>query len=226
MKKRIKIQGFLIFLAVITTILLSKFPFPYWKKEPLDEFLDAVGIVLVLFGFLFRIAARGYKEEESHSGQRLIKDGPYVLIRNPMYFGTFMIGMGIILVLFASWVVAIFLIIFFSIYIPQVKREEKELYKRFGEEYRNYCKITPKYFPNPRCLLNIRNCMSLKFAWIKKELSSLITVITGILIIEIWEDIKLFGRKEFLGELLELILIIVSFSIIVILVLGRAPSKE
>jgi hypothetical protein len=68
--------------------------------------------------------------------------------------------------------------------------------------------------------------MSLKFAWIKKELSSLITVITGILIIEIWEDIKLFGRKEFLGELLELILIIVSFSIIVILVLGRAPSKE
>lgn len=94
MKKRIKIQGFLIFLATLATISLSKFVFPHWKKEPWDEFLDVVGIGLVLFGFLFRITARGYKQEKSYNGKLLVKDGPYAMVRNPMYFGTFMIGTG------------------------------------------------------------------------------------------------------------------------------------
>lgn len=223
MKRRIRIQGFLIFLVVTISILLSKFLFPHWKKEALDEFLDAVGIGIVLFGLLFRIAARGYKAEISPDGKHLITDGLYALMRHPMYFGTLLIGLGIILVLFEWWAFPLFLIIFLLIYIPQIHREEDRLLRCFGEEYRAYCEKTPKYFPYFLGLfkVSLRDYLFFKWSWIKKELPSLIGVIGGIVTIEIWEDIKLFGYQEYTKELLELSLIVFSFIIIIILFYER-----
>lgn len=216
MKKRIKIQGFLIFLAVTLTILLSKFLFPRWKQQALDEFLDALGIGLVLFGFLFRIAARGYKAEVSNEGKTLIKDGLYALMRHPMYFGTLLIGAGIVLVLFQWWVFLLFLIVFLLIYIPQINREETTLHRRFGEEYKNYCKRTPLYFPNISVLFkaDLREYLFLKWSWIKKELPSCIGVTGLIIAIEAREDVRSFGYSEYAKELLELSFIVIFFIII------------
>lgn len=219
MKKRIGLQGFLLFLSITVTFLLSKFIFPSWKEEALDEFLDAVGIGLVLFGFLFRICARGYKAEKSHQGESLITDGPYSLTRNPMYFGTLLIGTGIITVLFELWAFFIFFAVFLLIYIPQINKEENILYGRFGEEYRNYCKAAPKYFPNLFGLLkaDLRDNLFLKWPWIKKEIPSLTGVIVVIILAEIWEDVRSFGRGEYIKELLEFFLIIAFFTVISVL---------
>jgi len=221
MKRRIGIQGFLIFLAILLLLLFSKLIFPSWKREPLDEFFDAIGIILVLSGFLLRIIARGYKEEKSQQSKELVKDGPYALIRHPMYFGTLLIGAGIIAALFEFWVFFVFLIIYLLIYLPQINREEKILLKRFGQEYLSYCKSTPKYFPN--IFLSFREHLPLRLSWIKKELPSLIVVIGAILVIEVWEDIRLFGYLEFYKELTELFSIIFAFIIMVIFLL---PSKR
>jgi len=223
MKKRIKIQDALIFIAVILLILLTKFVIPDWKKEPLEELLDTLGIVFVLFGFLLRIVARGYKEEMSQGGNRLVTNGPYCLMRNPMYFGTLLIGIGITSVLLKLWSVPIFLIICLFIYLPQINREEKILLKRFGEDYKNYCKFSPKYFPNIRRLLNLKAYVpSLKFSWIKKEFFSLILTVIAIFIIEIWQDVALFGFRELFDEFLELSLVIMVFIVtIIIFVYGK-----
>lgn len=215
MKKRIKVQGVLIFLAILATISLSKSLFPYWKKEPQDEILDVLGIGFVLFGFLFRVSARGYKGEKSPDGKILIKDGPYGLIRNPMYFGTLLIGTGITFVIFQLWTLLLFWLIFLLIYVQQIKKEENVLSKRFAEEYSNYAKTVPKYLPYINNLLDIRKYIFLKLSWIKKELISLVLVISGIIAVEVWEDVSLFGYKEFIKEPLELLLIIVSFLIII-----------
>jgi protein-S-isoprenylcysteine O-methyltransferase Ste14 len=198
------------------SILLSKFLFPHWKKEALDEFLDALGIGIVLFGFLFRIAARGYKAEMAPFGKRLIRGGLYGLVRHPMYFGTLLIGLGIVLVLFKWWVFLLFFLTFLLIYIPQIHREEDKLYKRFGNEYQNYRERTPKYFPDIFGLFKIDlwDYLFFKWSWLKKEIPSLILVTGGIIAIEIWEDIRLFGHEEFIKELLELSLIIAFFVII------------
>jgi len=217
MKKRIAIQGALIFFVTVGSILLSKVLLSSYRKGPVDEFLDAVGIVLTLFGFLLRISARGYKEEKSHQGRILVKDGPYSLLRNPMYFGTLMIATGIIFVLFELWTFPLFLIIFLSIYIPQIRKEEEMLSNRFDQDYRNYCKTTPKYFPKIHHLLNPRAYLSIKLHWIKNELSSLAAVITAIMAIEIWQDFKLYGYREIFKELLGLCAIILFFVLLVIL---------
>ncbi|MCM8773934.1 MAG: isoprenylcysteine carboxylmethyltransferase family protein [Candidatus Omnitrophica bacterium] len=213
MKIRIRIQGFLTLLSIVITILLSKVIFPYWKSEPADEFSDALGIIFILFGFLFRVSARGYKEEKSQQGKILVKDGPYYLIRHPMYFGTLLIGMGIIAVLFKFWVLPVFLIIYVLIYFPQINREEKVLIKKFGQEYIHYCKTTPKYFP--KVILNFKQYFILRLSWIKKELPSLIAVVGLIMVIEIWQEVKLFGYKDFLKETFELLAIILSLLILI-----------
>ncbi len=223
MKKRIKIQGFLLFLAVTISILLSKFLFHQWKYEATDEFLDALGIGVACFGFLFRVAARGYKAERSSQGQLLVKDGPYGLMRNPMYFGTLLIGIGIVLLLFQWWVLLLFLLVFLLIYSPQVNREENKLSQQFGDEYLLYAKRTPKYFPSVVKLLkmNLGEHLFFKWPWIKKELPSLIATITIIIAIETREDARLFGYHEYRKELLELFLIIVFFMVIFVLFYER-----
>jgi protein-S-isoprenylcysteine O-methyltransferase Ste14 len=225
MKKRIRIQGMLIVFAMITIVLLHRFLPPHWKKERPDEFLDVLGIGIILAGFVFRISARGYKEEKSLSGKKLITDGPYTLMRNPMYFGSLMIGTGFITVLVEWWGLLVFLCIFLLIYIPQVKKEEAVLVERFGQKYKDYCKETPRYFPKVQYLLSLRKYLPLKLSWLKKELPSLAAAITCLIVIEIWEDVTLFGSQELFREALELILTTAAFAFIIVL-LFRTKEKQ
>jgi protein-S-isoprenylcysteine O-methyltransferase Ste14 len=215
MKPRIRIQGISIFLATLAAIFLSKFLFPQWKKEGVDELLDILGIGIVFFGFLIRIAARGHKAEVSWNGRSLMSDGLYGLVRHPMYFGTLLIGLGTVFILFQWWVFLIFLFVFFAIYSPQVRKEEAALVKLFGEEYKLYCRKTPKYFPNMNFFkLSPAAYLFFKWDWIKKELPSLAATCLIIIALETWQDIRILGRNEFLKESLEFLLVAIFFIVI------------
>ena len=183
------------FLGLGAIVLLSNSAFPHERQPVLDGMLNAVGMGLILFGFLFRISARGYKEENTSNGNALVKDGPYAVIRNPMYFGTFIIGAGVVVMLLEPWFFFLFAAVFFMIYIPQMKKEERVLSERFGQEYKDYCKLTPKYFPRFDYLIRLNQYVSLKPFWIKKEINSLVTTIAVVLLIEIWEHARLLWLK-------------------------------
>jgi len=195
MKIRIKIQGGMMFLGLGAVILFSKFVFHYQRQPVLDGMLNALGMGLILFGFLFRISARGYKEENTSNGNALVKDGPYAIIRNPMYFGTFMIGVGVVTMLLKPWVLLLFTGAFLLIYAPQMRKEEKALLEKFGQGYKEYCKTTPKYFPRADYLLRLSKYISLKSFWVKKEMAPFITTVTVVILIEIWKYARLCWRK-------------------------------
>lgn len=183
MKKRIRIQGLLIFISFALAIFLYKILLAQWQGRLLDKLCDALGIALVLSGFLFRISARGYKEEKSSQGRNLVTDGPYAAVRNPMYFGTLLIGTGVIFTLLQLWVIFPFIIIFLLIYIPQIKKEEAILLKTFKEEYEAYSQNTPRCFPRLKNLLSLPGRLCLKLSWVKKESISLVLTLIGILAI-------------------------------------------
>jgi len=207
----------LIFFAIVAVFVLYAFVFPRWRNEKLDEILDFLGIGIILFGFLLRISARGYKEDNSLSSNKLVTGGPYALMRNPMYFGTLLIGTGFVITLVEWWALLLFLFIFFWIYIPEVNKEEAVLEHNFGQEYIDYCKITPRYLPRLDYLLSIRKYLPLKLTWIKKELFSLIGTLVCVVIIEVWQDVILFGGDELVKETQELILTIILFIFIILL---------
>lgn len=183
MKKRIAVQGSLVSSAVILSVLLFRF-----MISAENIFLDSAGAALIFLGFLFRIMARGYKSDNSNNGEVLVRTGPYSLVRNPMYLGTFLVGAGIIVLLFKWWVFFIFLAFFLIIYVPQVKKEEIHLISRFGAEYSEYCRMTPRFFPKPAQLLkrDPKSYMVFKRIWAKKELVSMALTILVVTAAEIW----------------------------------------
>jgi len=82
--------------------------------------------------------------------KRFVVRGPYRYVRNPMIISVLFMLLAEAL-LFQSWPVALWMIIFFianSIYFPLM--EEKGLEKRFGNDYREYKDHVPRWIPRVR----------------------------------------------------------------------------
>jgi protein-S-isoprenylcysteine O-methyltransferase Ste14 len=81
---------------------------------------------------------------------RLVVQGPYRRVRNPMITGVGTILAGEAL-FFRSWGIAILLALFAlvnAIYFPLV--EEPGLRRRFGADYEEYCARVPRWLPRVR----------------------------------------------------------------------------
>lgn len=80
---------------------------------------------------------------------RLATQGPYAMVRNPLYVGNFLgvVGFGLAVEI---PVLALGLgIAFLALYPAVVLREEARLAGIFGDEYRSYCARTPRWLPKP-----------------------------------------------------------------------------
>lgn len=226
MKKRLKINGLLMFLATCLVLLFPKF---FLRRDSLDavnDLSEVFGFALVLFGLLLRISARGYKSESSGEGSALVDGGPYKLVRNPMYLGIMMIGLGVVFVLFKWWLSAVFIVIFTARYILLIFKEEKRLVRQFGRNYQEYMKATPRILPGINSVLkqDIKEVLPLKLSWVKKEIGSVIGFIVGILLIESWEDIFAGGFRIYSKELTAFILIIGLFIILAFYLSGNGKK--
>ena len=77
----------------------------------------------------------------------LVTGGPYAWMRNPLYAGNGVMGLGWALMAGWRWEAA-FAVIYFALYsLCIIPFEEKFLAERFGDEYASYKKNTPSLFP-------------------------------------------------------------------------------
>jgi len=213
MKKRLKINGFIMFLVIT---LIALFPKAFFRKVDVylsDGAAEVFGIAFILLGQIFRASARGFKSEYSRQGHALIQGGPYALVRNPMYLGILLIGLGVVLVLFKWWTVFIFLLVFTTRYMLLIFKEEKNLMILFPKIYRDYCKKVPRILPLPKALLtqDISEYLPLRFSWLKKEIGSILAVLLITIFAESFEEIKSQGMRIYIGETLEIALVITLF---------------
>lgn len=110
----------------------------------------AVGLVLVVLGQLWRFWAAGsigrYRGEEV-GAQRLATWGPYALMRNPLYFGNGLIGLGWG-IMAGPWAALAFAVGFLLLYVLVIiPYEEAFLLEKFGASYRDYQAATGAFFP-------------------------------------------------------------------------------
>ncbi|MCX5709373.1 MAG: isoprenylcysteine carboxylmethyltransferase family protein [Candidatus Omnitrophica bacterium] len=196
MKKRIKLHGSLIFLAILSLVIFPE----YLLIAPRGVWVNIICALAIIWGYFIRICSRGLKSELNPDGHTLVTIGPYKVTRNPMYFGTFVIGLGVSFMLFRWWVTPVFFAVYLAIYLPLIKGEEKALSERFPNTFKGYCRNTNKFFPK-----NMIFDLPVKPAWIKKELfSSLAPVIFLIAAIQAWADYKFFGLVRYQERLLTL----------------------
>ncbi len=102
------------------------------------------GSLVALAGLGLRAYAAGHLDKD----QRLATGGPYAYTRNPLYLGSLLIGFGLVLA-GAQWVLgAAFAFFFLIVYLPVMRREERNLRRRFGREYEEYAAAVPLFFPS------------------------------------------------------------------------------
>lgn len=84
---------------------------------------------------------------------RLVTTGPYAYVRNPMLTGVFALLLGFGVLLGSASLLVVFTPLFIMVNVWELKViEEPELIKRLGEDYIEYRKRTPMFFPNFRIL--------------------------------------------------------------------------
>ncbi len=109
--------------------------------------LLVLGFILMYWTLIFFFRERG-TPFPLNPPRNLITTGPYAVSRNPMLFGWFIsfFGIGLLLGSIALFLIATpLLIAIFTTFITRI--EEPELQMRFGEEYIEYTKRVPRFFP-------------------------------------------------------------------------------
>jgi len=212
MKKRIRINGAIIFISLLLAII---FPAKLLRltNSTADTLMETFGMALILFGLLLRIVSRGFKAEHSRGGNNLVLGGPYILVRNPMYLGIFCAAIGVVLSLFHWWVLLIFSVFFINRYLPLIFQEEKLLTKNFGQQYVNYQKKVPRLLPHLSAIINrnVLNYLPLKLSWIKREKASVFILPIGTLAVKYWVNVRYFNFFFFLPHFINLLGVISVF---------------
>ena len=78
-----------------------------------------------------------------------VTQGPYRILRHPIYFGGFMtlLGMGIAS---ASWVILLCALLWIAFFCIVVPTEEHFLLEKYGKAYREYMNRTPRWIGIPK----------------------------------------------------------------------------
>jgi protein-S-isoprenylcysteine O-methyltransferase Ste14 len=103
----------------------------------------AVGGAIALIGLGVRAWAAGHIRKNV----ALATTGPYAFTRNPLYLGSFLLGLGFTIAA-GRWVLALlFGALFFGIYLPVMRVEANDLAQAFGDYYRRYAAAVPLFLP-------------------------------------------------------------------------------
>lgn len=113
-----------------------------WLARPTPSSIVG-GAAIAIIGLLIRAAAAGHLRKQ----EVLTTTGPYAYTRNPLYFGSFILILGVS-VLAHSWLAALFLCGYFALFYSVVmRREERELFQQHGTAFEQYARAVPLFFP-------------------------------------------------------------------------------
>ena len=103
----------------------------------------AIGAVVSVLGLLVRAWAAGHIRKNS----ALATSGPYAFTRNPLYLGSFLLGLGFTIAS-GFWPLGIvFALLFLGIYFPVMRVESGTLAELFGKSFEDYARQVPLFFP-------------------------------------------------------------------------------
>lgn len=105
-----------------------------------------IGFFMILAGTAFRGWASGFILKD----RNLAKEGPYALTRNPVYFGSFIIGFGIAIAGNNIYSYLIFITYFLTFYPYIMVVEHRRMRQRFGKEFEEWAEDSHVFFPRIR----------------------------------------------------------------------------
>lgn len=173
----------LIRITLTGVLVLLAFSDSHWRHSgayltlifPMGIFLAAIGAMGRLWCSVF---ISGYKTNS------LITAGPYAMCRNPLYFFSLIGVVGVALDT-ETLILPLLLFAGFVLYYPSVVLgEERRLASIHGQDYAEYCRRTPRFFPSLKALAEPEE-YTVRPAIIRKSFIDAIWFVWGIAVIEL-----------------------------------------
>ena len=168
--KRVQLSGAL---AVGTVLAMVILPATWPHGTPVHQGLRAVASVLIGLAALGRLYATAFLG--GFKNQTLITQGPFSVMRNPLYFFSFVGVCGVALATAQIVLMVAVPVLFLLLMHRLMQREEGFLREKFGEAYQVYCAKTPRFLPRlslyqapetmPMCPQYLRNALKDAVWW-------------------------------------------------------------
>ncbi len=113
------------------------------SEEVLISGIILMTIGLTLYFSTVKLLLKGLKET------KLVSTGAYRLCQNPLYSTFVLFIIPALSLMLNSWLILTTSMAGYILFRVFVKYEYRELESFFGEEYLNYKRRTPEFFPNP-----------------------------------------------------------------------------
>src|SRR4051794_28453708 len=115
--------------------------FVVFARPTLLSLLIGGGVALV--GLLIRAWSSGHIRKASV----LAVTGPYAFTRNPLYLGSFVMGLGFTIAAGVWWLALVFALLFLGIYLPVMRVEADDIRAIFGTDFDEYKQHVPLLVP-------------------------------------------------------------------------------
>lgn len=134
--------------------VIIRLPPEYLSKFLLDvlELIGLAFLIIASFGRVWCLTYSGGKKNK-----QLVVQGPYSMMRNPLYVFSFIGVIGLGLAVRNPLLAAMLGVIFVIYYSFVVRKEERKLISIFGDDYKKYMERVPRWFPNFRLFIEPDN---------------------------------------------------------------------
>ena len=121
----------------------------HWNALPAS--IRVIALIGITGGLFLRAWAAAHAGNHTRSSTieagKLASSGPYSRVRNPIYLGNFILGVGMVALLGDPWLIPLHLITFAVLYATIIPAEEQFLAREFGSAYQAYVANVPRLFP-------------------------------------------------------------------------------
>lgn len=124
------------------------------EAEPYETiWLIGCGITS-LMGIMVRCLVIGYvpsdtsgRNTKAQRASQINTKGIYATVRHPLYFGNFLMILGVALITKVAWFIGLLCVLYFLYYERIMLAEEAFLRNKFGDSYDKWASVTPAFIP-------------------------------------------------------------------------------
>lgn len=207
-----------LFPVVLVALFVAFRPVYPRGSEPLDNWVDLLGLTVAVAGQCLRFAVIGYayikrggKNKQVYA-EKLVTEGFFRHSRNPLYLGNLLVLLGLFIIHNNPWVYVLGFAFFLFAYSAIVAAEEEYLREKFGAEYEEYCRRVNRWLPDFRGLR--RSIEGMRFTWrrvVTKEYGSTFAWCAGALLL-LAHDTLVYSdyeqRRSYLNTLAALLVVV------------------
>lgn len=141
------VYGQFVFTA-ISIMLTYIFEFGFLTISAFNILFRVIGILLIVSGIYLNLSAKlKSKLFKNVEDNKLITDGVYSIVRNPVYSGALLVCTGAVLIANNLILLIVPVICWLYMTLFLMKTEEKWLEELYGQEYVSYCKRVNRCIP-------------------------------------------------------------------------------